>query len=503
MAEVVRNKARSFLQIQPGTGITVNISEMLDFEGNAIKNRIWYRGDSQEIQQLYTQLPAPSTMFWKASSSVGMRIRKAHTGLPGIIVDTLTWIVISDINQICVSDKREDLWNSIDKENKIKKILGKAVSDTLIIGDGAFKISIDSEISKLPIIEWYPGNKIEFVRRRGRIYEIIFKTPYFEGKKEYSLRERYGYGYVDYTLMFGEKEVPLDTLEATKKLQKVTFSDDFMMAYPLMFFESGKYEGRGKSIFDGKIDAFDCLDEAWSQWMHALRLGRTREYIPEDMLPRNSETGEVMPPNDFDFQYISTESPNQEDVNKKIILNQPSIPHESYLSTYSTALDQALEGLISPSTLGIDVKKLDNAESQREKEKVTLYTRNKVVDALQETLPDLIRGIFATYDTMNRKPLQMEEEIDVTFGEYANPSFESQIETVSKGKTNGIMSIETCVDELYGDSRDDEWKEDEVKRLKEEQGIYEMEEPATGLEGDIQSEGKSIEPVIPNEQERI
>ena len=78
---------------------------------------------------------------------------------------------------------------------------------------------------------------------------------------------------------------------------------------------------------------------------------------------------------------------------------QPSIPVESYLGTYMTALDLCLQGLISPSTLGIDVKKLDNADAQREKEKATLYTRNSIVATLQSTLPKLIDSIFKAYDT--------------------------------------------------------------------------------------------------------
>ena len=39
------------------------------------------------------------------------------------------------------------------------------------------------------------------------------------------------------------------------------------------------------------------------------------------------------------------------------------------------------------------------------------------------------------------------------------------------------MSIESIVEELYGDSKTDEWKAEEVKRIKEEQGIAEVEEP--------------------------
>ena len=69
-------------------------------------------------------------------------------------------------------------------------------------------------------------------------------------------------------------------------------------------------------------------------------------------------------------------------------------------------------------------------------------------------------------------------EAEVTFGEYANPSFESQIETVGKAKTQGVMSIESIIDELYGDSKTDEWKAEEVKRIKNEQGIVEVDEPS-------------------------
>ena len=131
---------------------------------------------------------------------------------------------------------------------------------------------------------------------------------------------------------------------------------------------------------------------------------------------------------------------------------------------------------MSPSTLGIDVKKLDNAEAQREKEKATLYTRNKIVNKLQEILPKLVRNVLLARDTYYKQESR-ETEITVSFGEYANPSFESQVETISKAKSGGIMSLEASVDELYGDTKDETWKSEEVTRLKAEQGITEMEEP--------------------------
>ena len=256
----------------------------------------------------------------------------------------------------------------------------------------------------------------------------------------------------------------------------MTFDKEQILAVPMMVYENTKYKGRGGSIFDGKHDSFDALDEAWSQWMDALRTGRSKEYIPESLLPRDPETGKLIKPNAFDNRYIATGNNMAEDAKNTIQLDQPSIPHESYLATYCTALDLCLQGIISPSTLGIDVKKLDNADAQREKEKTTLYTRNAIIEALQETLPELVSICINTVNILNNKSLE-EVDVDVTFGEYANPSFESQVETIGKGKTQGIMSIEACVDELYGDTKDKEWKAEEVARLKAEQGIATVEEP--------------------------
>jgi hypothetical protein len=502
MAEKIKSGIRSWLRIEPAQQNTFHITEILDYESNAIKNRIWYRGESDELTQLYSQMPGDRTRFWAATCTPGLEIRKIHTGLPGMITEVLTSLVVADMNDIKITDSRQKEWNEIAEDNSFTEIVAEALTETLYIGDGAFKISFDTVLSKYPIIEFYTGDKIDINYDRGRVKEIVFKTIYQYDKKEYLLLETYGYGYINYELQREGKVVEITSLPQTAELKPVTWTDKFCMAVPFKVFKSSKWKGRGKSIFDGKIDNFDSFDEAWSQWMDALRRNRTKEYIPEDMLPRNPNTGEVLKPNAFDNSYIKTDSPMQEGATKKIELIQGVIPHESYLSTYITALDLCLQGLISPSTLGIDVKKMDNAEAQREKEKATLYTRNKIVEAMQNTLPKVIDITMKAWDTWNKKSVE-DLEVEVPFGEYANPSFESQVETVGKGKTQGIMSIEACVEELYGDSKDDDWKAEEVKRLKAEQGIVEMEEPAVNMEGVELDEGQSNEPNVPNGQNGV
>lgn len=506
LSENVKKGIRNWLQIQPAGPYSILIRETMDFELSAIRNRIWYRGDGNEIEQMYQQATeyADRYKFWASRCSPGMEMRKIHTGLPGLIVRTLTGIVMADMNDFEFSEaSQEQVWKKIEKENKFRKKLKESVKDVLVVGDGAYKVTIDTETSQYPLLEWYPGEKIEFVRHRGRLKEVIFKTAYTVRSQQYVLHEHYGYGYITNHLYRDEKEVPVDSIEATRGIRNVTFGQkDVILAVPLQIYESAKYEGRGGSIFDGKLDSFDAFDEAWSQWMDALRAGRAKSYIPDCLVPHDPETGQLIKPNPFDNRYFAADGDQREGQKNQISTEQPVIPHESYLASYVTALDLCLQGVISPSTLGIDVKKLDNAEAQREKEKATLYTRNDVIEALQETLPDVVAACINAYHILHGQAVE-EVKVDIPFGEYANPSFESQVETVAKGKQGGIMSIEASVEELYGDSKDDKWKKEEVARLKAEQGIAEMEEPSLNLEGVEIDAGESSKPDVQYEPEGV
>lgn len=512
--ETIKHGIWSWLNIIPASPYAIQIDETVDFELNAIRNRIWYSADGNKIEQMYQQMPeyADKQKFWSSRCTPGMEIRKIHTGLPSLIVRILNSIIVSGMEDFEFPNaQQEQLWKEIEIDNKFRKKFEKSLKEILFIGDGAYKISVDTDLSQYPILEWYPGEHIEIVLNRGRLKEIVFKKVYMDGKRQYVLNEHYGYGYIDPHLYRGEKEVPLNTLEETANMNVVTFNKSVILAVPFKIYESSQFEGRGGSIFDGKLDAFDAFDEAWSQWMDALRTGRARTYVPESYIPRDPKSGKLMKPNPFDNRFIAGDDNMSENGKNEIHTEQPAIPHESYLASYCTALDLCLQGIISPSTLGIDVKKLDNAEAQREKEKTTLYTRNAIIEALQETLPELISAAVNAYHILHNEALE-EVEVNIKFKEYANPSFESQVETVAKAKQGGIMSIERCVEELYGDSLDDHCKQEEITRLKAEQGIQELDEPSVSMAaGDFQvdvggegtNEGKGNEPDLQNESGRV
>ncbi len=318
---------------------------------------------------------------------------------------------------------------------------------------------------------------MEYEHTRGRITCVNFKTKYSKKNANYMLFEKYSKQGIKCELYKNDQLVrDYKELEETKELKEIK-DNTFMLAVPMKFNKSKKYKGRGQSILEKKLDAFDSLDEVWSQWIEAIRDNKTITYIPDDLIPQN-KNGDFLEPNTFDRRYAKVGSNATEDKGSQITRENSDFDYEGMLQSYIAALDLCLQGLISPSTLGIDVKKLDNADAQREKEKATQYTRGKALDVLEKVIPKLVCACLMTYDKAQGKTAG-DYEVTVDFKEYANPSFEATVETVSKARPGqNVMSIEKSVDTMYGDSLSEDEKKKEVERLKEEQGIIQKVEPS-------------------------
>lgn len=477
----IKSSVRSWLEIKDGNPKRIIIRQSEDLQSYFIKNKIWYRGDSNELSQLYKQLDGKETTFWGSVPTSGLDIKKSHSGLPSLIVSVIANIVIDNYNGIeCDDNYIKDEWKNISKDNDFDETLKTIIKETMAIGDGALKFAYDKEVSEYPILEWHAGDEIDIIYKRKRLYEIVFKTWYEKDNKTYLLKEHFGHGYVKYELLDDDENVPLNTIDDLKDLKDISFNKKIILAIPIKFDDNPVYKGRGASKFNGKYDAFDNFDEVISQWLEAIRQGRPISYIPEDLCPKDPNTGETLKPNPFDNQYIETEKSMSEGSKSEIKTVQNEIPSDKYLQAYITYLGLAIQGIISPATLGIDVKKIQdaNASYERQLEKTTLYTRQNVIDALEDFIPKVICTSINLMKLIYKEKILDDADISVLFGEYDSPSFDSQIDTISKAKNNGIMSIETSVRELYGDSKDEEWIQKEITRLKSEQGIVEMQEPS-------------------------
>ncbi len=337
LKNMLQKAAIRLLDIKPANPKTITIYERDTYETETLRNRLWYRGDPNELEQYFKKVAkewrgSAKTKFWAAEPSKDSAIRKMHTGLPKMIANKLSDIVVADMDNIELDNKFQSLWDKMSKENKFPQLIGSCISETLVDGDGAFKISVDTDLSLYPIIEFYGGERVSYVYKRGRLQEIIFHTSYTQDMADFCLHEHYGRGFIDYKLYNARgDEVELGTVEECISLKPHnTFAGDYIMGIPVMFFKSVKYKGRGESIFTSKNDDFDALDEVVSQWIDAIRKGRVYRYIPKSMVPKDPNTGETLSPNVFDNDYMEAGTSLAEDAKEIVTLSQADINYVVY-----------------------------------------------------------------------------------------------------------------------------------------------------------------------------
>ena len=124
--DTIKKGIRNWLQLTPAGPYAIQINEVMDFELSAIRNRIWYRGDGNELEQMYQQNPeyADKTKFWASRCTPGMDMRKIHTGLPALMVRTISSIVMADMNDFeFEKDTQGQLWEKIAEDNRFRKEL--------------------------------------------------------------------------------------------------------------------------------------------------------------------------------------------------------------------------------------------------------------------------------------------------------------------------------------------------------------------------------------------
>ena len=479
----IKTALRTWLEIVPAFEKgAVRIDQAMTHDMAVLRNKVWFRGDPYELDQFFKQFNdvVGRSRFWAAAPQIP--IRKIHVDLATVMIKRIAEIVASDFDGFEFTEPGSDeeqetrleaaekaIWEEIEKETRFQRLHKQAITDALVTGDGAFKVSMDTDITDKPIIEFFPADRVEFTYKRGRIIGTKFSTIlYGSNGKRYRLEEEYGDGYiVPYLYKMGdagESPAELGELPETEGLLPIQW-DSGRLDIPLMFDGSTQYKGRGEPVLNTKSEAFDALDEVVSEWWDDYRKGRVKLFMPEEMFPRNLTTGEIIRPSEFDDLYVQTKAMLTEDGQLAIKPFTPDIRADKYIMGYMQAMDMCLQGIISPSTLGIDMKKMDNAEAQREKEKATMYTRSNIIDALNEALPMLVTASLQAYHMMHGTTMP-ELEISATFGEYASPSFDDTIVALVPAVQNKMMSVETMVDELWGDSKDKEWKKLEVERIK-------------------------------------
>lgn len=470
---------RRWLRVEPAWsgGDNVRIREQYTYETDAMRNRIWYRGDADELRQFYSQTSSDSSSsrFW-AAVPTGPSVRKLHSGLPAQIVDTLTGIVMGDYDGMNFPPNEkaaERTWQKLQEAISYPSAISAGISETLTVGGGVWKICWNTVLSEYPYAVFVPEDHITYHTRNGIPCGLSIYSDHTTDGDTYQLEEVYEPGSIRYILRDNHGDsVSLDTVPELSDLRDTELPDDLMAAVPLQVFASSRWPGRGRSIYANKTDAFDALDEVISQWMDAIRNGRVIRYIPEDMIPRDKSTGALSRMDSFGADYVQLNPSMGGDSDKtgQIQVTQPEIRYEAYLGSYKATVDMCLQGILSPATLGINIAANSSGESQRERKDATGFTRNAITAVLETALPKLAVTLLRMYDWMSGRPIG-EYHPSVSFGEYAAPDFATRVKAIREADAAAAMSIEAKVDELYGGSKKQDWIDAEIARLKVEQGI--------------------------------
>lgn len=467
---------------------------------------IWYEGDSDELLNFYTAANTitynyepwydrnKKSYFWAVNSTEG-DIKRTHSGQPRNIVDTLCGIVdypVIKAEAMGGSDNKiNDNLQMILKKIGLRKIYKKEqLPLTLIEGWGCYKINWDTEFMDVPTVVYYSANNVEFVYKQGQLVGIMFKDYYDtkEGKsymlaetRRFVIKEKQKYLVIEnhlFDITRGTSqyvtEVPFNNVPELRDLKEyIEFGPgiDFLFAVPCIIFQNtAPVGGYGRSIFQGKLDLFDDLDQCLSQAANAVRKSTPIEYFNSEFLERD-RNGTPIQPHAYDRKYTVYKGAKDADggvLGEAVTVTQPQIDFKQYSDQAVDIILQIINGTMSPATLGIDIAKKDNAEAQREKQKVTIFTRNMIIEEEKEILEKLCVQLLAAYEYMNTDKITVKDyNISVKFSAFADDSYESKLEKLGAAFDAENISEEMYVDKLYGNSITEDEKKRELEWLKE------------------------------------
>lgn len=458
--------------------IFVNDVENIKAE-QVLANKIWYLGNGDDLLSLYTgeQISGfnnnpiynrnKRNYFWSKSAQE-CNIKRMHSGIPHAMVQTVTNIIDYPVIKV----DQQDMWDKIEEVNDLKKKLtqqGRPL--TLAEGWGGWKPNFNKQLCQYPIWEYYEGIDVEYVYKCGLLVGLVFKS-YYKNKQNdnYVLLEtRYranGNSYIEYALFKLNKnnEITPADLNDIPELADIPRETivieglDKILAVPSRYFYDPLNPKYGKSIFAGKLDLFDMLDEVWSQASQTVRVSTPITWINPDVMQRGPN-GAIGYENLYNRQIMMKEGiPDGEGhVNTDIVTEQPDLNFDKYGMIAKDLLDYILTGVLSPATLGIDVAKKDNAMAQREKEKVSIMFRNNVINSETEMLKDIVNLSLMIKEYMDKGTITLQDhEVNIRYCEFANPSTETMLPILGAAWSQGQMSTEKFVKLMWPDDTEEQ-----------------------------------------------
>lgn len=485
--------------------------------------RIHWGGDSDELLNFYSKYSLidsnqepiygrnKRSCFWCVSSTeediervcAGIA-RDIQTTMAGLIGKPASYGVgptpKSSVLKTRTAEKKDDLdLDGILEECGFWSIYSnEQVPLTLVDGYGCYKVSWDLAVSDRPYVSYYDWESVIFASRAGKIAAVMFLDWYkYEEKTSRkflvtefrcirSRRDEEGLLHRDLII---EKRVWKTSGDSDERSVTMCSKDeapnlfdehmdmeipdfDSLLATPCVFYGSQKEGEPGKSIFTGKIDQFDAIDQTMSQLVNAIRKSGLIEYFNTDFLDRDKDTQMPRMPHIFDRKYVSYAGGRDANggmtSSEPVQVTQPKLDVGQYISSLNSQIGYAISGILSPATMGIGVAAAATQESQREKEKITIATRGHLIDRETAMLKSLFSDLLCADEYLRTGEITTRKyDISIKFGEFADNTFEQKSSVLVQALGSGAMSPEMYLDKLYGDSLSDEDYDHELEFLKQ------------------------------------
>ena len=460
------------------------------------ENYLWYKASPDYLMWFYTRGIVQNGLFnimnqylarnWMGyywtTSALEDGIKRTHSGLPR---QTITFIdrALGD-PMFKLEDKgQEKQLEEILKSNNALSTFSKQKRLDAVVGDGAFIVNIDSELSEHPILEYVDGRDCQFEFVGDKITGVIvFKRYEVNGeiytcverrtteRKKHLISKKLGktLSIIEYALFRNDSErgfleCPLNTIPQTENLQPRNIYDlPFMLAIPCMR-EIDDESKRGVSMFRGRLDIFDDLDQSLSMEANTLRASTPVEYLDENSLEHDDD-GKPVKPSVYGKQFVLYKgATNYNEASKGITTVFYNIDYTKLSVESQENVSRALNGWISPASFGFDVSRKDNALAQREKEKITIQTLKDYKEYLIPVYEDVAKCLLACDNLMENAKYQYEDiKVEVAFKDYATPTLSEKINTYKDAVKDGVMSVDRFILECYGDeSKESQDKERE------------------------------------------
>lgn len=493
----------------------------------------WYKGDDDELNNLYNKENTiefstepwywknKRSYFWTVASTED-DVKRTTSGLAQDMINTMVGIVGSPTFDVYkTADARAEMKKrveetGIEEKTEETKTIEKIFDGidfmtmlreeqepmTLVEGWGCYKTEWDLNVSDEPTERYYRANDVYFVSKSNKIIAVIF-LDWYRGREE---GERYLATEIRcISPRIGKDKKIHRDLHIITSTWKASGGDDTniniepinkseinelngvdehiliedmdsLLAQPCIYWKDATSKSMpGKSVYQNKISLLDDLDQAYSQMANTVGKSTPEELFNSDFMDRDPETKMPVMPHRYDRKYTTfiggRDAQGGVNTNVPVQVTQPSLNVTMYQQAITQLSSQILSGYMSPATMGISVSVQATAESQREKEKVTVFTRQHIVDCNIKILTGVINDLLMAHEYLHSEDHVIRTkkyDISIKYEPFATATFEEKAATLFQLMDNGDMSPEMFIQKVYGSTLSEKERQHEINYLREQ-----------------------------------